>query len=860
MIDPQGNQFGTLDPKTSAGLAPLLDGAAISRLRVSATIEPRRKRKDEHGGAAIPGGTQLFLLVVLYAPRRHADKIGTFLAKKQLWLKLPPKWDSKTEYYNPHAPKVARTQVSTGNGKTYMPNEIGYGGGGYGSSSYGGYVARTQEEISMDVMNMFDSLTKSEDLPEKNQDSRITTPLLSHQKQALFFMTEHEQEPNLDAEDQKHALWKPRIRANGARAYYNVITGQETATKPAPVLGGILADMMGLGKTLSILALIVDSLEKAQQWSSDSQNPNGKAKTKATLLVAPVSTIANWREQLDTHLEQNAISWLVHHGPSRTQDIRTLQKYDLVITTYDTVSQDFGNHRGTRPLHNIHWFRVVLDEAHAIRSQQTRRSQSICALDAQRRWAVTGTPIQNRLDDLGALIKFLRIKPLDEKGGFTQHILTPFKMADHSVLARLRLLVDSITLRRLKDKIDLPPRRENIVWLHFSDDEYTLYNWFAKYSQQRFAVMTFNRSKLGGKDWAHVLRALLRLRLISAHGQELLSDEDMKLTEGISYGNAIDLGDDDDDDKPVLSPKQAYDMLDLLRQTDMDKCPMCERRIGQVDAEAELDGKFENSLGFMTPCYHAVCPRCMPVFKEMIKDKTTSDNYMTCPLCEQYVKVSFFELCQDGFEAEQEAQARIRANPKLSKQLARYSGPHTKTKALLQSLEENRQWSLAHVDEPPIKSVVFSGWTSHLDLIEVAFNNVSPPIVFTRLDGTMSLKNRGMVLDKFKNDPSVEVILVSISAGGLGLNLTSASRVYVMEPQFNPAAEAQAIDRVHRLGQRREVIISKFIMRDSIEVKVLDLQKKKTQLAEMSLEKGKVTGGREEEQKRKLEELRSLFR
>ena len=153
-------------------------------------------------------------------------------------------------------------------------------------------------------------------------------------------------------------------------------------------------------------------------------------------------------------------------------------------------------------------------------------------------------------------------------------------------------------------------------------------------------------------------------------------------------------------------------------------------------------------------------------------------------------------------------------------------------------------------------SVVFSGWTSHLDLIEMALEDNE--IQYVRLDGRMSRTERSASLERFRDDATVRVILVSIAAGGLGLNLTSASKVYVMEPQFNPAAEAQAIDRIHRLGQKREVTATRFIMADSFEEKMLELQRKKQNLADLSMNRGKLD--KNEATKRRLEDLRSLFK
>ena len=122
----------------------------------------------------------------------------------------------------------------------------------------------------------------------------------------------------------------------------------------------------------------------------------------------------------------------------------------------------------------------------------------------------------------------------------------------------------------------------------------------------------------------------------------------------------------------------------------------------------------------------------------------------------------------------------------------------------------------------------------------------------------MARKARNASLDAFRNDPSVRVLIISIGAGGLGLNLTSASRVFIMEPQFNPAAEAQAVDRIHRLGQKREVTTYRFIMTDSFEGKMVELQRKKQNLADLSMNRGKLDQA--EAAKKKLEDLKSLFR
>ena len=849
VIDPTGKDFGNVDVRTSLGLAKIMD-SKNPKFRTQARLNSRTRNKGDYPGKDC---SEYFDMTInLYGPRSKAVSLGRYLSQRNIFLKTPFMVDAGVEVVNPHAPTNAAPRTSM-NGAPSTNT-------GPGS----GYVTRTVEEVRNDVIGMFDSLEQSENLPEMDADPRVTTELLSHQKQGLYFLTNKEKERVFsDKEEDNNSLWRLKYQANGQRSYYNVITGKEERNKPPEVLGGILADMMGLGKTLSILALIVGSLAESKEFGEQhSPEADGEkaliCNSKSTLLVCPLSTVANWEDQIASHIKPKTLKYYIYHGGSRLSDIGELAKYDIIITTYSIVSSEFmgrGRRKDINPLLQTNFFRIVLDEAHMIREQTTRQSQAICALSAQRRWAVTGTPVQNRLDDLGALIKFLRIKPFNEKGGFAQFILSPFKNADPEILPKLRLLVDSITLRRLKDRIDLPGRRDQIVRLPFSEDEKDLYEWFAKDSQNKLRVIANEQRKtLGGRTYAHILRAIMRLRLICAHGRELLSEDDLKITEGFSLDNAINL-DDDDDDRPALNPKLAYEMLMLFKETDTDSCAQCAKRIEIKDTEETANDE-DDVIGCMLPCYQTLCKECMDGVKATL-EQTSTDNHFQCPFCQQTLRTSFFELTKDGVEAAEEQRAMDRENPRQAKIMGRYGGPHTKVKALIEALKESEIESQSlPPDEQPIKSVVFSGWTANLDLIQIALEDNG--IKYARLDGKMSRKNRNLSLDAYRDDPEVCVILISITAGGLGLNLTSGSKVYVMEPQFNPAAEAQAIDRVHRLGQKREVFTYRYIMEGSFEEKMLDLQRKKQNLADLSMNRGKLD--KAEASKRKLEELRSLFK
>lgn len=135
---------------------------------------------------------------------------------------------------------------------------------------------------------------------------------------------------------------------------------------------------------------------------------------------------------------------------------------------------------------------------------------------------------------------------------------------------------------------------------------------------------------------------------------------------------------------------------------------------------------------------------------------------------------------------------------------------------------------LNEVTESGKKVLVFSQFTSMLDIFERDLEKMKTP--FVRLDG--STKNRQEVVDRFNNDERIKVFLISLKAGGVGLNLTSASAVFLYDPWWNPMAEQQAVDRAHRIGQKNTVNIYKFITKNSIEEKILKLQERKGNMFE----------------------------
>lgn len=356
-LDPVGREFGCVDINTARALIPLLD---LKLVRVQARTLSRPKRQGEAVGARV--SINISIYINLYGPEEKGATVGNLLSQKNVFLQNPLSAD-RLEYKNPH----------------YRDGTVqGWAKNGGSQRSNIGYVSRTAEEIRADVNNVFDGLEQSDNLPEMDPDPQIKTPLLKHQKQGLHFMTNKEKERTFGEGDKGNSsLWRLRSRPSGQKYYYNVITGVESRSKPAEVLGGILADMMGLGKTLQIISLTVNSLDDSKAFAKKKYSPpKDKERSdvkddppllpvKTTLLISPLSTIGNWEEQIQTHVHPDTLNIYIYHGSKRETDLAKLANYDMIITTYQVVANEFQRHtkdnKNTSPLQQIYFFRIVLD-------------------------------------------------------------------------------------------------------------------------------------------------------------------------------------------------------------------------------------------------------------------------------------------------------------------------------------------------------------------------------------------------------------------------------------------------------------------------------------------------------------------
>lgn len=378
--DPSGVDFGAIDIKVAKPLCQLMDGERLTKLRLTTRLEGRKKEPFEYPGQPI--SRHYAITINVYALRKYGSGIGRHLSHHGLWLRDPFVVDRGIQLFNPHAPKDHTPQKRFDSDGKLRPSLVAN--------------QRTVEEVRKDVYRVFDTIADTKVLPQMNAPHPVVTPLLEHQKQAVYFLNKQEQLPvymstgdslvidDDDDDDSKstseksktgetEAIWQKKTRRDGKVFWRNAITGHESAKQPRQLLGGILADVMGLGKTLNILSLTVGSLTQAKAFARR-EVPEGedseqlKKNSRATLLLCPLSTIVNWEDQIRTHLKDRTINYEIYQGPSRTNDTEKLAKHDLVITTYQTVaseySRNFGlsKNRPNKPIFEINWFRVVLDE------------------------------------------------------------------------------------------------------------------------------------------------------------------------------------------------------------------------------------------------------------------------------------------------------------------------------------------------------------------------------------------------------------------------------------------------------------------------------------------------------------------
>ncbi|CAM4473332.1 DEAD/DEAH box helicase [Nocardia ninae] len=311
--------------------------------------------------------------------------------------------------------------------------------------------------------------------------------------------------------------------------------------------GAILADDMGLGKTVQVLALLVHEREAANARDRQAAKPSRKsagAKTadgavvlsldaarrrKAagdsgggmpgpTLLVCPMSVVGNWQRETERFAPDLRV-W-VHHGVGRRSGAEldaAVAESDLVITTYSLLARDLDE------LKRQTWDRIVLDEAQHIKNAATRQSRAARSLPARHRLALTGTPVENRLEELRSIMDFAVPKVLGSPQTFRARFAVPIERErDENAISRLRMITQPFVLRRVKTDpaviTDLPDKLEMTVRANLTVEQAALYQ----------AVVDDMLAKIkDAKGMARkgaVLSALTRLKQVCNHPAHFLGD------------------------------------------------------------------------------------------------------------------------------------------------------------------------------------------------------------------------------------------------------------------------------------------------------------------------------------------------
>jgi DNA repair protein RAD16 len=239
-------------------------------------------------------------------------------------------------------------------------------------------------------------------------------------------------------------------------------------------------------------------------------------------------------------------------------------------------------------------------------------------------------------------------------------------------------------------------------------------------------------------------------------------------------------------------------------------------------------------------CHHVFCRADIQEYIQLAAGETQ------CPAC--FTKLTI-NLEQNTLEppsfSDEKAMSRQSIVNRIMNVKASFPSS-TKINVLLELLTEIRS------QDCTVKSIVFSQFVSFLDIVHWFLSKNGFNCV--KLDGRMSAQQRDAVIKSFMTVPQITVFLVSLKAGGVALNLTEASRIFILDPWWNPAVEDQAMDRIHRLGQRRPVKITRLIIENSIESRIVQLQEKKQLLFQSTIGKDSAALERLSE-----DDLRFLF-
>ncbi|KAL1654740.1 hypothetical protein SLS61_002489 [Didymella pomorum] len=628
-------------------------------------------------------------------------------------------------------------------------------------------------------------------MPKAAQPKALETEMHPFQLQGLQWMLDKES-PQLPAQGSSDVVQLWKRHCSMPDVFTNVATNY-SVKNPQLASGGILADDMGLGKTIQLISLIMADKELGRRASGVAD---------ATLILAPVSVMSNWSTQMKKHIKpDHALRVMFWHGTRKESiTLKQIENFDVVISTYESVSSDWYSQKSsTLPRKSgpfsITWRRVILDEGHNIRNPKAKKTIAVTNLLAQSRWSLTGTPIINDLKDLYSQLRFLRLSGgLDSFEIFHSAINRPVLAGDPRGNKALQSLMGGICLRRKKEMsfidLRLPELSEYVHKFKLYPHEQEKYDALEAQAKGTLDIYRDNIGNRKGQDtYRHLLEVLLRMRQLCNHWQLVGEERLESIMRQLEAEGVVHL---------TAENKEALQKMLQLSIDSQEDCPIC------FDTYKEP---------VITKCAHIFCTPCLERVIEL---------QGKCPMC----------------RAELESFSSTTVKPAV--ETSAKPEPTAASAADKASLEKNtssKVEQLLHIlaasaKDKTNKTIIFSQWTSFLDLVQVHL--ASAGYKSTRIDGSMSAVTRDAALEVLDNDPDTTIMLASLSVCSVGLNLVAANQVIMTDSWWAPAVEDQAVDRVHRLGQKRETTVFRLVVEDSVEERVLGIQSDKRKLMAMA--------------------------